>query len=79
MVKCPKCGKEMETGFMINRSGYQVASYWTKEKDRTILTLVKDKVKLKGFDITRFASNFPAHICKTDRLLVVDYSSPDNP
>ena len=74
-MNCPKCEREMETGFLqwdagacITWSGTLLPmglSYWKKDAEQIQST--------SGFGV----SAIPAQICRTCKILIGDYSDHD--
>ena len=75
MVKCPKCGKEMEEGLMISRftgmgnGGFtSVSTFLCKSEG---LFKVKDKVSMNS---TLNQRGFKSFICKQDQLVLTEFN-----
>ena len=67
-VNCPKCGKEMEPGYLYYRSGPLI---WTKNRKKvTFVTTSKDVLVCEGGIVTPWPE---ACICKDCCKVVVDY------
>jgi hypothetical protein len=68
--KCPKCGEEMEKGFVVPSVGQL---WWTKEKHWLL------GPRLVGEQITKFATpHQEAYRCEKCRLIIFQYERKEN-
>lgn len=77
-MKCPKCGKEMESGTMY----VEKYAYWTQQEKPPVFRSPKDRVLLRepGDDSTDRLDEFPFHgfpgtmLCRTCKITVFQYN-----
>ena len=75
--KCPKCGSDMEKGFLISARSF----FWSAEPHDNILAYSPWHVFTKGVEIIAKESftsiaNVPAYRCRKCKLVLFDYGSP---
>ena len=74
-MKCPKCQKEMEAGFL--QTGAKSVIYWA-DKVRPLNLSYMSKNAFVVSDEMRLGSNaVPSNICKACRLILSDYSQKE--
>lgn len=66
-MRCPKCGDEMETGY-VSSAGNRIV--WTEHKRKWTGFPAEDEIHLCGLS---FGKGIPAHICKLCRKVIIDY------
>lgn len=77
-MKCPECGKEMESGTMYTGK----YPYWTQQENTPVFRTPKDMVLLReqGDDSTGHFDGFPFHefpetmVCRTCKIVVFQYN-----
>ncbi|MBR6825891.1 MAG: hypothetical protein IKM59_05010 [Oscillospiraceae bacterium] len=72
-MNCPKCGKEMEPGFL--QSDMKVGITWVSKPVAFGLGWFKKDSVTVSAETTPGLSTVPTHICKTCKLFFGDYSS----
>lgn len=66
-MRCPKCGNEMETGY-VSSAGNPIV--WTQQKRKWFTFAEGSEIQLCGLS---FGKGLPAHICKPCRKVIIDY------
>lgn len=70
-MKCPQCGGEMEPGFL--QGMRRIA--WVKQPHKVSLLPKEGEILLENNTFKDFL--FPAHICKSCKKAVLDYSEKE--
>ncbi len=71
-MKCPKCGKDMEPGFL--QSDTKVGITWVSKLLPLGLGYWKNDAESVSSDSCMGVTAIPTHICKQCKLLLGDYS-----
>lgn len=71
-MKCPKCGKEMESGFL--QTDFREVITWVSKLMPLGLGYWKKDAQIVSEDMAFGVTAIPTHICKHCKLLLGDYS-----
>ena len=71
-MKCPKCGREMETGFL--QCNMESPIYWVRKLMPFGLGYWKNDTEIVSEPLNHGQNAMPAFICKQCRLVIGDYS-----
>ena len=71
-MKCPKCGREMETGFL--QCDMDSTIYWVKKLTPLGLGYWKKDTEIVSEPLNYSQNAMPSSICKQCRLVIGDYS-----
>ena len=71
-MKCPKCGREMETGFL--QCNMDSTICWVRKLMPFGLGYWKNDTEIVSEPLNHSQNAMPAFICKQCRLVIGDYS-----
>lgn len=71
-MNCPKCNQVMEEGFLQSDSRSSIS--WVSKLLPFGMGFLKSDAKVVSSDTVVGINSLPAHICKSCKLLIADYS-----
>ncbi|MEQ2456541.1 PF20097 family protein [Flavonifractor hominis] len=69
-MKCPKCGQEMELGWLHAGRG---PLFWSRKKNKLTIFLGQDDLRLQGM----FGGTLPAWLCVDCQMVLMTYDQQE--